>query len=344
MIIVNARFLTQPLTGVQRYGIEISRQLKKLYSNIVFLAPHNILHVEIAKELNVNIIGFGTGYFWEQIELPIYLMTKGNPFLFCPTNIAPVFYKNKITTIHDIAFVKFPTAFHWKFRLAYKMFIPLILKTSKHIVTISQFSKCELLNYYTISHSKISVIHLGISDSFKQTNLTKENYLLGVASMDPRKNFQGLIKAFLNLNHQSLKLYIIGEKNNAFKNLNILKHPNIKFIGRVSDEELVNYYSKALVFVYPSFYEGFGLPPLEAMACGTPVIVSNIPSLNEVCGNATVYCNPDNINDIKEKIELVVNNNSLQIELINRGLEYVQKFIWKESAKKHLALFMKEIN
>lgn len=343
-MIVNARFLTQPLTGVQRYAIEISKYIKKFCPDIVFVAPHNLLHVEIAKELDVKIIGFGTGYFWEQIELPLFLMKRESPLLFCPTNIAPVFYKNKITTLHDIAFVKFSASFHWKFRLAYKVLIPLILKTSKHIVTISQFSKCELLNYYMLGPNKISVIPLGISDIFKQLKVEKENYVLGVASLDTRKNFQGLIQAFLKLDHPSLKLYIIGEKSNAFRNLKIVNHSNIKFIGRVSDEELVRYYSKALVFVYPSFYEGFGLPPLEAMACGTAAIVSDVSSLAEVCGDAAFYCNPYDVGDIKEKIELIMNNETLQIELINRGLEHVQKFSWEESAKKHLEVFMKARN
>ncbi|NBK99958.1 MAG: glycosyltransferase family 1 protein [Erysipelotrichia bacterium] len=343
-MIVNARFLTQSLTGVQRYAIEISKYLKKLYPDIVFVAPHNILHVEIAKELDVKIIGFGIGYFWEQIELPLFLMTQGSPLLFCPANMAPIIYKNKITTIHDIAFIKFSMAFHWKFRLVYKMLIPLILKTSRHIVTISQFSKSELLNYYDIPPSKISVIYLGISKNFKLSNLEKENYLLGVASLDSRKNFQGLIKAFLKLEHQSLKLYIIGERNNVFKSLNIIEHPNIKFIGRVSDKKLVNYYSKAIAFIYPSFYEGFGLPPLEAMACGTAVIASNTSSLPEVCADAAIYCNPYNIDDIKEKIELVLNDDNLRIELIDRGLEHTKKFSWEESAKKHLEVFEKVLN
>lgn len=340
MFVVNARFLTQKLTGVQRYAIEISKRLKKLDPSIIFVAPQNILHLHIAKELDVQIIGTKTGYFWEQIELPLYLQSISSPLLFSPANMAPIFYKNKIVSLHDIAFVKFPSGFSWKFKLIYRLFIPLILAFSKKIITISQFSKKEIISYYQIKTDKIEVIYNGIDKQFtKKENQNTEKYILGVSSLDYRKNFKGLIEAFNQISNPELKFYIIGSDNGAFKSMIKGMYNNVHFLGRVSDEELVQYYSNALIFIYPSFYEGFGFPPLEAMACGTPVICSNITSLPEVGGDAVVYCDPYNIQDIKEKIELVLNDASLQEELKVKGLERAQSFSWDKSAKGHMDVF-----
>lgn len=346
MLIVNARFLTQALTGVQRYAIEISKRLKKLDPTIIFVAPQNILHLDIAKELDVQIIGTKIGYFWEQIELPLYLQSIGSPLLFSPANMAPIFYKNKIVSIHDIAFVKHPHGFDWQFRLVYRLLIPMILKKSKKIITISQFSKKEIIDYYSLPPEKIAVIYNGIDEKFYHHPNTehKEQYFLGVSSLDPRKNFKGLIEAFLKLNHPSLILYIIGDQNNAFKNMDVMTDKRIKFLGRVSDEELIDYYSGALAFIYPSFYEGFGFPPLEAMACGAPVICSNTASLPEVGGDAVMYINPCDTNDIRDKMLMVIENEKLRDEMIIKGYQQAMKFLWQDSVEKHLSIFQKELN
>lgn len=305
-MIVNARFLTQKLTGVQRYAVEISKYLQKSYPNVVFVAPYNLLHVEIAKELDVKIIGSKTGYIWEQIELLLYLKSVGSPLLFCPANMAPIFYKQKIVTLHDIAFKKFPQGFSWKFRLIYRIFIPLILKNSKLIITASQFSKSEIMSDYGVPSEQIVVIYHGINPIFSpDSSCTKRDFILGVSSLEPRKNFKGLIEAFKQMQDSSIKLFIIGEKNSLFKKLDLEEHQNIQFLGRVSDEELVSYYNSALAFVYPTFYEGFGLPPLEAMSCGTAVIIAQTECLLEICSNAALACDPYNIDDIKDKIQLL---------------------------------------
>lgn len=341
MLIVNARFLAQALTGVQRYAIEISKRLKKFDPTIIFVAPKNILHLDIAKELDVQIIGTKAGYFWEQIELPLYLKSIGSPLLFSPANMAPIFYKNKIVSLHDIAFVKFPSGFSWKFKLIYRLFIPLILASSKKIITISQFSKKEIIDHYSLSAEKIVVIYNGIDEKFYHLPDTehKEEYLLGVSSLDSRKNFKGLIEAFIKLNHPSLILYIIGDQNNAFKNMDVMTDKRIKFLGRVSDEKLIDYYSGALAFIYPSFYEGFGFPPLEAMACGAAVICSNTASLPEVGGDAVMYINPYDTNDIRDKMLMVIENEKLREEMVQKGLQHVKQFSWDQAAEEYRKVF-----
>ncbi len=345
MFIVNARFLTQSITGVQRYAIEISLRLKEINPSIRFLVPKNVIHLDLAKLLDVEIIGENTGYYWEQIELPNYLKKIGSPLLINLANMAPIFYKNKVISLHDIAFVKFPSGFSWKFKLIYKLFIPLILKSSKKIITISQFSKKEIMNYYHVNSKNIEVIYNGIDQNFcKKEKKFNERYILGVSSLDYRKNFKGLIQGYLKISNPNFKLYIIGEQNSVFQNIDIKFHDNIQFLGRVTDENLVQYYSDAMLFIYPSFYEGFGFPPLEAMACGTPVICSDNSSIPEVCGDAVIYCNPHDINDIKYKIEFVLSNKNLQKEMIFKGLEQAKLFSWEKSAEKHIQVFQKVLN
>jgi len=343
-IYINSRFLTQNITGVQRFAIEISKELKKLYKdNILFVSPKNIIHIDLAKELNVKIVGNHTGHLWEQIDLPRYLKSVGSPLLLNLANTAPLFYKNKIVTIHDIAYEKFPKNFDWKFRYFYKFLVPSIIKTSKHIFTVSQFSKNEIIECYKVDKNKISVVYNAVNKIFKLIKKDFNNeYILAVSSLNYQKNFHSLIKAFNKLKNKDIKLYLVGDINKSFADTQLLKdieqNKNILFQGRVSDNELINLYSNAICFIYPSLYEGFGIPPLEAQACGCPVIVSNVASLPEVCSNSALYCNPYDTDDIKEKIELLVNDKDLQNELIQKGFENIKRFSWEKSAKKLIGI------
>lgn len=338
MIVVNARFLTQPISGVQRYAIEICLELKKLNSHIVFVAPRNILHHEIAHELGVKIVGSLTGHLWEQIELPSYLKKQGNPLLLNLCNTAPIFYANKIVTIHDLAFERFPQTFSWKFRYAYQFAIPRIARSSKHILTDSDFSKKEIMSLYSIDDRKISVVHCANSAHFKEAgNPSGEKYILAVSSLNYQKNFLALVKAFNKLSDKTIKLLLVGAINKNFADHNLLQeiesNENIQFVGRVDDDELVRLYSNAQCFVYPSLYEGFGIPPLEAQACGCPCVVSNAASLPEVCGDSVVYCDPYSVDDIADKISMVLSSKALQDELRTKGFENIKRFSWEKSAQ-----------
>lgn len=343
MIVINARFLTQNLTGVQRFAIEISLQLKEALGNkIIFLSPHNIIQEEYAKQLGVQIVGKHTGHLWEQIDLPLYLRKIGKPILVNLANMAPIYYRNKISTIHDVAFLAFPGTFSKRFLYAYKFLIPRILKTSKHIITVSNFSKDEIIKAYHIKSNHISVIYNAVSNNFKyreHKSLKQKKYFLAVSSLNYRKNFIAVLQAFVHYAqfNPDENLYIIGDiKNSSFKGVNIENyktHPQIKFLGRVSDNELIDYYSNAIGFIYPSLYEGFGIPPLEAQACNCPVLLSNIPSLKEIFNNSGIYCDPYDINDIVEKMAEIKTNS---IELKAKGQNNIQRFSWEKSSKELL--------
>lgn len=339
MLFVNARFLTQNITGVQRFAIEISKQLKfKLGDGVLFLSPKNIVHDEIAEDLCVRTIGKNGGHIWEQLDLPVYIKREGNPLLLNLANTAPVFYKNKICVVHDIAYERFPQTFNWKFRLFYKFVIPKILKNSRKIITVSKFSRNEISQLYGMQSDRIDIVYNSVNTKFKNTCIeNKKKYILAVSSLHYQKNFHSLIGAFDGLGDEDIKLFLVGEINKNFNNLNLFEkiknNTNIIFVGRVSDEELTKLYSNAICFVFPSFYEGFGIPPLEAQACGCPVVCSNASSLPEVYGDSVVYFDPYNVEDMRDKIQMVLNDENLQNELRSKGFENVKRFSWERSAK-----------
>ena len=343
MIVVNARFLTQEITGVQRYSMEICRELKKQDPSIIFVCSKDILHKESAKELGAVQFGNMSGHLWEQIELPKYLDTKNTPLLLNLGNTAPLFYKKKISTIHDIAFEKFPNNFSWKFRSFYKFLIPRIISSSQKIFTVSEFSKNEICKLYKTPTSKVEVIHNASSSIFtpKANTALQEKYIFAASSLTQQKNFAGLIDAFSTLKDKDHLLLLAGSINRNFASQSLINkidsNPRIKFLGRVSDSKLVELYSNAKAFIHPSFYEGFGIPPLEAQACGCPVVCSNIASLPEVCGNSALYFDPYDTADIANKIDSILIDPNLSERLVLRGYENIKRFNWHNSATKLLA-------
>jgi len=344
MLVVNSRFLSQDISGVQRYAIEICRELKKIQPNIVFIAPKNILHHDLADELNVDVVGNLTGHLWEQFELPRYLKKQGKPLLLNLCNTAPLFYEKKMVTLHDVSFVRYPKTFSWKFCYAYQFIIPRILKSSKKVITVSDFSASEISTVYGLKKQNIAIVYNSVSDLFKCRDMSqKDRYILAVSSLNFHKNFHSLIKAFNLINvEDDIKLYLVGgiNKNFADKDLlaDIAKNPNIEFKGRVDDDELVNLYSGAECFVYPSLYEGFGIPPLEAQACGCPCVVSNSASLPEVCADSVEYCDPHSINNIVLKLERVLSDKDLRNILREKGYKNIMRFSWKRSAEQIIKL------
>ena len=338
MIFINARFLTQNISGVQRYAIEISRQLKILGHGARFVAPKNLIHKELAAELGVEVVGNLTGHLWEQFDLPRYLKKQGNPLLINLCNTAPLFYKNKMVTLHDVAFERFPQTFSWKFRYAYQFAIPRIVKTSRKLLTVSSFSKNEISTVYDVDKKKIEIMHCAVSGKFHFVQSdTREKYILAVSSLNYQKNFHALVQAFNLLEDKNIKLFLVGAINKNFADHKLVEdienNPNIKFMGRVNDDQLVRLYSMAQCFVYPSLYEGFGIPPLEAQACGCPCVVSNAASLPEVCADSAIYFDPLNVSDMAEKIQLALNDPALRSELRVKGFENIKRFSWEKSAK-----------
>lgn len=339
MIVVNARFLTQSLTGVQRFAYEISCQLKKLYGEeIVFVAPSNIRSSNHAECLNPILIGKHTGYLWEQYELPQFLRGEGSPLLINLCNLAPIAYRNKISTIHDITYVKYPADYPFLMRWMYKMLVPHILNTSIRIITVSHFSKNEISAYYQIPKDKIHVVYNAVNASFcphRNERLLSENYIMAFASTGENKNFKMIMQSFIKVNEQykDIKLYVIGECLREKEYEELRQHDSIVFMGRVSDEELIELYSNAIAFVFPSLYEGFGIPVIEAQACGCPVIASNVSTFPEILGASALCLDPHKIDSFVNAILSLCNDKKLRDEIIKLGYDNVMRFSWQNSGK-----------
>lgn len=335
MIVINARFLTQKTTGVQRYAIEICKFLPKTIGDneLIFVAPNQEL---INKELPIKIIQFGKlkGNLWEQIELPIFLKRKGNPLLINFSGIAPVFYQNKITYIYDLSFKYYPETFSYLFQRAYNTLIPLSGKNSRKVITISNYVKKDIENHFNIKN--IEVVYAAQNNHFQNLNLQREKIILAVSSLDPRKNFNRVIQAYLSLN-TDYKLVFVGAKSKSFSDLNLnenAKNNNIIFTGYINDQELIELYNKASIFIYASLFEGFGMPPLEAQACGCPCIVSDKTSLPEVYLDSVEYCEPKSIENIKNKLELLIDNQDRREDLVRKGYKNIKRFNWELSSNK----------
>lgn len=326
------------MTGVQRYAMEVARRLKKHYGDkILVVAPNNIELKEEARELGAQVIGTHTGYYWEQVELPKFLKEHESPLLLCLTNIAPLFYKNKMTVVHDVAFCVYPQTFSKKVLMLYKFMFPIILKTSKTVFTVSEYSKQEILKYYRIDAEKVKVAYPGYNTFFHHVSPKEKNtekYVLAVSSLNYRKNFIRILQAFEQATKEHtgepLKLYIVGDITSpAFKSINIsayTKNPAFRFLGRVSDERLRELYSQAVCFLYPSLYEGFGLPILEAQACRCPLITANVTSMPEVARDSALLCDPTSVEEIKQAILQLTSQPELREEYIKKGEENVQNF------------------
>ncbi|MCW3786760.1 glycosyltransferase family 4 protein [Plebeiibacterium sediminum] len=336
-IYINARFLTQKVTGVQRFAIELSKHLKDSELIVKWVAPKNIVNKELAEFLDVELIGRNKGHLWEQIDLPKYLKDNGNPLLLNLCNTAPLLYKNSVSTIHDLAFLENPKWFSKKFYWYYRILIPRIAYIAKHIITVSEVSKEEICDRLHVKKEKVSVVYNAVSECFtnkKKEVLEIEDYILFVGSLDPRKNLYTLIEA-MSYTSNDIKLKVVGCSGKNFSDFGQdIRHKQIDVLGYVSDEELLELYRKARAFVYPSLYEGFGIPPLEAQSMGVPVLVSNIPVFKEVFADSVKYCNPYSAIEMAESICNIFCMSKEELDdIINKGYSNVNRFSWTYSAR-----------
>ena len=351
------------LTGIGRYTYEIAKKIetKKDFECNYFYGYYSkeLLHLSAGKEVKSLKSFIVKNSFIKKIVRTILLnlsrLSLNKYDLYWQPNFVPnlgIKAKKVVTSVHDFSFILHKD-FHPKERIEYleKYFFKNIVK-SDAIITGSEFSKREILERLDFKDEDIHVIYHGIDhvlfrvyeDLSVDFDLPKK-FIFSVGSIEPRKNLIGLLKAYNLLSNEikdEYKLVLAGFKgweNDEIMNIINKNKENIIYLGFISDIELAKVYNLSSCFVFPSFYEGFGLPVLEAMACGSPVVCSNTTSLPEVGGDTTVYCNPYDINDIKDKIELVLNNTLLQEEMIRKGLERANLFSWEKSATQHMEVF-----
>lgn len=343
MFVVNGRFLTQKATGVHRYAFEICNKLHEMGVDFHVAIPHEI-HPDYNYQFNTVKCGSFNTHLWEQISLPRYLKKIGNPLLISFTGCGPLNYNNQIITIHDVSHERYPQWFSKSYYHFYHFMMPRIGQKAHAVLTVSEFSKKEIIDTIGINARKIYVVHSNVPFHTKpsdeevlnyQRPANTEKYIITVSSMDPRKNFIRLVEAFNKINDRSVKLYIIGMRFKAFNTPDLQKliSENVYLPGYIDDETLQRMYQNALLSIYPSLYEGFGLPPLESMTYGCPVINSDIPALREISGNAALYIDPYDTDDIANNINLLLKDDALQQELRALGLKQIKQYSWDKSAR-----------
>lgn len=270
-------------------------------------------------------------------------------------HVPPGVKKKTITTVHDMAFKSYPETVRLKTKIMLKISLKKSCKRADKIMTISEFSKNEIIKYLGIKPDKIFVTHIGVNrdffkpienevliDSIKSKYKIFDRYFLYLGTIEPRKNLERLIEAYFKLREMipnAPLLVLAGQKgwlyDSIFKKVKDLKLEKfVIFTGYIKNEDRALILNGALGFVFPSLYEGFGMPPLEAMSCGTPVISSNCTSLPEVIGDAGILVDPYNTNEITLGMKKIVENPELRKKLSLKGIERAKIFTWENSVKK----------
>lgn len=267
----------------------------------------------------------------------------------------------KIITIHDLSFLRYGEFFSWKRRMWHRLInVKKIVKSFDYIIAVSENTKRDLIELCGILEEKIKVIYSGIGKEFKiipkeENNQVKvkynlpEKFILFLGTIEPRKNISGLIRAYSQFRNDNpemsdVKLVLVGGRGWKFKSI-FREYENSKYkndiiwLNYIDAVDKPYVYNLASLFVYPSFYEGFGFPPLEAMACGVPVVSSNSSSLPEIVADAGILITPNNISELATAIEKVLKNEEFRKTLISRGLENVKRFSWEECAREYIRNF-----
>lgn len=356
-IIFDARMINHELHGIARYAYEIINRVSKIegYKLILLVNDENLAKEMFGEKSSIQYILMKNKFLslGEQIELPRILNKYSHKAIFhSPSYVSSPFIKiRSIMTIHDLNHLRFPQ-FYTPFHKYYYNYIvkPSANKASK-ILTVSNFSRMELLEWLKCNNDKIICTYNGIDEAFrviKDKNVLKsvkekyklpDKFILYVGNQKPHKNLQTIIKSMKYIDDVKL---VINGKGNEFIN-NCIKESMVEDkvlkIGFIEEKDLPKVYNLATVFVFPSLYEGFGLPPLEAMACGCPAIVSNASSLPEVVGEAGLKVDPLDDKGFADAINKVIKDDVLREQLICEGLERVSKYSWNSLVEDTIKIY-----
>jgi glycosyltransferase involved in cell wall biosynthesis len=355
---LNGRFLSANRTGVQRASYRLFHTIieKGTHFNFILFTSEQEKNASEWKKDNVQVITSPLklqrsfqNYFWEQWTLPKLMKKYNCSLLHNPANLAPLLCgKKNIVHIHDLCFLIEPQWFSFNFRWLYKFLVPKISQKALLVLTNSNHSKNDILELLPVNIEKIRHFYWGVEpifhqDSFKRPWSQKEDRILFVGSLEPRKNLPNLLLAYNKFRETHFaKLTIVGCHNPVFADhsYSLGKYKDdIEFLGYIPDSTLADLYSRSKVLIYPSFYEGFGLPPLEAMAVGTPVISSHASSLPEILDHAALYVDPKDSSSILNKLNLLWTDQSLAKDLISKGYLRIKAFDWNDIADYILSLY-----
>lgn len=363
-IAVNGSIIDPLLSGLGVYAVNLLKELTKLHDDlVVYTSCPEVCSVDLTKVRRISRRvqpflgqkGHFQRLFWVQTALPLRLLMGKASLLLSPLPEGMFFpVVPQVVTVLDVIPLHFPEEYP-KQQYYYRYLVPRILKQSRKIVAISENTKRNIITFYGIKPDRIHTILPGFEKKIYRWGIDPERvkikyglteYLLYVGNLLPHKNLKGLIRAFsLIAQRMPYKLVIAGCRDPRY-------YPELKaeaqtpgladkvlFLNYISADELPALYAGAKAFVFPSLYEGFGLPPLEAMACGCPVVVSNVASLPEVCGDAAYCVDPYDVESIADGIHKVLTDQALRQAMIEKGLERAKLFSWERSAQKHIKVF-----
>ncbi len=351
-IFVNGRFLTQGITGVQRHAREIVRELDQLLGeggsrsdqSWTLLTPPGAREDLPLGQIRQEVVGKLRGHLWEQLELP---RRASGGILLAFANSGPIRHPRQVVTIHDAAVFAVPEAFSIAFRQWYRFLLPRLARNARLVLTVSEFSAAELTRFIGMEPAKVRVIPPGNEHLRHATpdrsildrlSLVGQKFVLAVGSQSPHKNFARFLEAVGPVVQQGYRVVIVGGANPRIFRGAAENPETLTMAGYVTDGELRALYESASCFVFPSIYEGFGHPPLEAMSLGCPVVASSAASIREVCGDAAVYCDPYRPEDIRRAILEVLASPDRCAEMRRRGAARVARFTWRGTAQQILQI------
>ena len=351
---INGRFLTQSLTGVQRYAREIvsgldnllqdERWSTSLQTKIVIPSP-GTCGLDLRAIGVQPTSGFAGGPLWTQGVLPF--MSRG--VLLSLGNIGPIIASRQIICIHDLNTYLAPESYSPAFRLYYRTVLPALAKRAARVVTVSNFSARMLDEFGICPLDKISVIPNGHEhierwrpdrSTYASSLFNSRPYVFVLGSRALHKNVHILFEIAQELDALGLDLLVAGASNRYFSPVEQTTASNVRMLGFVTDDDLAALYRNAFCFAFPSMTEGFGIPALEAMALGCPVIASNCASLPEVCGNSALYADPKSPQAWLDQIKRLRADPDLATSLRASGPRQAAHYSWKQSARLYLDLIL----
>lgn len=348
-LVVNGKFLAAKPTGVHRVAMYLLRELQKqratldeMFSDGMYvLAPRNGKVVSDIKPNELYSHSRLIGQAWEQIELPVH--AHGN-LLLSLCNLAPVISRNAITMIHDAQVYTSPGSYSFAFRQWYRLVLPRLGRNSLQILTVSEFSARQLVEYGVAPADRITVIYNGVdhvlgfardATANQRHNLLRHGYVLALANTQEHKNIGILLQAFALPEMRDLRLVLMGAATaEDFIAKGHAIPPNVVFVGKVSDEQMRVLMEEALCFAMPSLTEGFGLPPLEAMMLGCPAVLAPCGSLPEVGGDSVLYADPREPGAWRDAVLRLRDEPGLRDQMVDMGRTQSGRFTWAAAGQR----------
>ncbi|OYD93534.1 mannosyltransferase [Nostoc sp. 'Peltigera membranacea cyanobiont' 213] len=343
-LLINLSFLLSKPTGITTYALNLLPHLQQLYPTLLVsrnISGYNCYLVPPNQTAEQGVKGHFNRLVWTQFQLPQIYRKLKSQILFSSLPEAPLYSNCRfVITCFDMIPLRFPKRFS-PLTAYHRYYTPQVLKQAQHIICISETTAQDITNFYGIPANKITAIPLAYDrNHFRLLNLPTRNYFLYIGRQEPYKNIQGLIAAFAALpNYKDYELWLVGPSDRRYTptltaqvaELGITNQ--VKFLDYVPYDELPKIINEAIALVFPSLWEGFGLPVLEAMACGTPVITSNLSSLPEVAGDAAILIDPYNTGEITEAMQAIATNSGLRSRLSSQGITHCQQFSWEKTGK-----------